>query len=987
MSKYYYGYFRSIDTSIDPDGQLYKVLIFTDVETGVIPYPTKFVFSTLNVRPVTIPDDDNMIELKMASHPFVLSYETSNVKDNKYSPYKCSKAEISFMQSEYNQDFLDVSGKRNLVVLLRRKNEISLIDNGLRYYNSVTGETLDKKAIFIRRPSASVRVWPTNAPAAFIPEEEDAFCYNIEWVGYVTPETFSLSYSHVEDKFTVVAQDALSTLQYDEYEYYYDKPVIISLQDILLNFIKKLRIYKKIYITDTVKMPGNSDPIFKVLWEQQYNNFDEEDKPKDKFSVLEYIMNYLNLQMVPIGDCLYITNLNAIAEGFNTYKVFAFNDLSDSTLQLLPWMSSEYVEAPSEYVSLDGRITKDDFTNSASNISTTSIFNKVKVKIDEYPVGETLPDLSKDDNVVLKGDFTNSNMYNNYFWEDANTRHYYYWEYQALGMLQKYNQHMEVETYYYDQASPQNQDGWYINFSHLNENPTWFGWGNTLQNTPFCTLIDDGGLHHGTEMTLTHALSNKYNPTRKLWMNCPLAASGKTVAQRNTMVQNNEMQYYAHFKTKEMLLTTKHYLQLEGQWGFFCATTPTAWSGIPAKANVSHSGGSWVGDTDTVYGPAMWVPMKIKCGNYWLKNGNGFLGAGHYTWSKTEHICKVFLNATPGETKAWGNLMGFENTIPRMGTGWYIPIDYSARVMADTEVVAAPIEVWIGRPYGVTSGGYIHAASLEGFNIKIVTWDDIVSTHQDTTNANTEFEMTMDETSYKEMNAVNLGISSINDHGPRYSQAVYKLTEASNPRTVPEIYNAATAQTLLAESHIITNNVDQFKDSCLILNTAVKRKFKPIARVTWSHFEDKVFILSSSKIDYEYETMTCDLVEMKKKAVNVGTATAPAEPYSINYRSTIRNYMRTNDVLMRDRNEIAANRTEVSTFLPPSTSFSMNYGNQQGQNSNNVYLNTDNQNIADFRVELNFDEGFALCSIPDVVENMIDIYINNNNELIVESLM
>ena len=30
MSKYYYGFFRSTDTSKDPHGQLYKVVIITD---------------------------------------------------------------------------------------------------------------------------------------------------------------------------------------------------------------------------------------------------------------------------------------------------------------------------------------------------------------------------------------------------------------------------------------------------------------------------------------------------------------------------------------------------------------------------------------------------------------------------------------------------------------------------------------------------------------------------------------------------------------------------------------------------------------------------------------------------------------------------------------------------------------------------------------------------------------------------------------------
>ena len=131
---YYYGKFRNIDTSVDPLGQEYKVVIFTDYDGSVSPY-------TFN----PISEEPNLgTELTMTTTPFIVSYQ--NEDGNIYKPYKCSTATVSFLMSTLNLDLFTNKENNILVALLKRDNDIIL--RGDTYINKYTEEVVIRKKAY-----------------------------------------------------------------------------------------------------------------------------------------------------------------------------------------------------------------------------------------------------------------------------------------------------------------------------------------------------------------------------------------------------------------------------------------------------------------------------------------------------------------------------------------------------------------------------------------------------------------------------------------------------------------------------------------------------------------------------------------------------------------------------------------------------------------------------------------------------------------------
>ncbi|MDO5332141.1 MAG: hypothetical protein Q4E99_05620, partial [Bacillota bacterium] len=98
--KYYYAFFRDNNTSVDPDGHLYKVVVKTKKGNG-------------------------MEELLLSGSPFTVMYENGDI----YKPYKCSTATIGLLNTDYNPDFICDSIMDNEVYLLRLKNGEGYSDN------------------------------------------------------------------------------------------------------------------------------------------------------------------------------------------------------------------------------------------------------------------------------------------------------------------------------------------------------------------------------------------------------------------------------------------------------------------------------------------------------------------------------------------------------------------------------------------------------------------------------------------------------------------------------------------------------------------------------------------------------------------------------------------------------------------------------------------------------------------------------------------
>ena len=264
MSKYYYGFFRSTDTSKDPNGQLYKVVIITD-------------FANLDIN--NIKDKQ---ELTLSGQPFVVEY--ANDEENIYKPYKCSTATVSFYQRKFNLDFQTSSGNSIFVQLLKLKDG---------YDGEI--ESIVSKG------------------------------FTVEWCGFATPNTYSQSYELEEHLCQLECQDGLSVLQYYKYERFGNG--LVSFLDIILKWAKFLRCYKTIYISDAVYVPlVNQRNIIEAVNIKEQNFFDEDGEADDMLSILENMFCYLSLTCVPFQDKLYILNYDAIRNGYYAYDVWRWSD-------------------------------------------------------------------------------------------------------------------------------------------------------------------------------------------------------------------------------------------------------------------------------------------------------------------------------------------------------------------------------------------------------------------------------------------------------------------------------------------------------------------------------------------------------------------------------------------------------------------------------------------------------------------------------------
>ena len=360
--KEYRGYFRSCDTSIDKNGQLFRVSIYTDFnnKTSILPYEI-----------ITLTDE-----------PFTVEYEGE--ENNCQKPYKCSTATVNFLYPDFNWLFSETNNNNMLVVLSKwRNNNYYEGDGSSGYwyysYDLVTGH---------QEGRVSHTTINDEYPA-------DANLWETTWIGFGTPNTYNQSFEGVFDEVSINAQDALSTLKYNDYQSINTTKGIVSFSDIIKKYIRQLGTYRYVYVTDSV-MARTEDfqDILHSLYVHENNFFDEDNEPMKVLEVIEQICQYLHITVIPYGDALYFVNYDGIENGNDDYYLWVTSDDD---------FSKFYVENPI-YTLLTNKITlqdthnilKDDFAENGTTLSVLDAFNKVTVKDDLYPIDSIIPEVEND---------------------------------------------------------------------------------------------------------------------------------------------------------------------------------------------------------------------------------------------------------------------------------------------------------------------------------------------------------------------------------------------------------------------------------------------------------------------------------------------------------------------------------------------------------------------------------------------------------------
>lgn len=939
MAHRYYGDFRSNDISTDPNGQKYRVLIFTNYN-NTIPYEyhkLEFLPDEHGMAPTPIIWPKSSTQLTMAPSAFTVKYEGN--EDNIYKPYKCSTATVSFMQSNFNLNFVNSNGTSTLVMLLKWKNEVSEVNGHM--YNSETGETLYKKRVTDREdPSRPIE------PIVFFydyePYKYDKFCYTLEWVGFSTPETFSMNYSHMSDVFTLNCQDALSVLKYRKYKWIGEATTAIaSFRDIILNALQEIGTYKKIYVTGNTRIPGYYAEALYNIQEQQFNNFDEDENATDTLSVLEQIFQYMNYTAVPYKDSLYIINPNAIVEGWNDYCVWQLPDSG----YIMNFGGGTYADTYNENIYFPYTITEDTFLGETI-ISSNNVYNSATLTNDIYYITDVSPNLNNDENFTNKS-YHDKNV--NY----AGSR--YYWRYNtmesAVVAIKTHQYNPDTFTYscsLIDDMTQTYNVTFNITLSETEvETPNY---GQYLDYHPTCVVMDNYGVSTTRETSKSRYIYFHARP----WIGnaMPGTTPDGTVMNntqtsdnfRNKIKEQTKKQPMVEIVTKGFWNNSGLYMCITGNWTFYYNKYNISWpyifdQSLNATANANNT---------------YFEYAKITYGHYYLANG---ASPGSYTWSTTEQFVKLYYDIKENQ-KYFGSTFRFTQTSSaHEGIIVLLPVlNY-----------IGTISVTIYRPTGAYRNT-MSAALLNNFDIKILTEREIYDEEYKGNDDNMEYKTEMKPDAVSEYKSLKSLLNTYDKINVNYSQ-VLKGSQTYLSNMTP-IYQLSSGNLMDAEENIVKAVANQYTTPTINLEITTRNHITPLSLVSWRQFNGKQFIVNSLSIDYEREEEKVSLVEVKRTAAD-----------SIQTRrNRTRNYRRNEDVIAHNSRNRIVRETLLHTTTYQTSTF---WGDDTVVYDTGTARPDPEDVIPNMQFYPRFDNGTFIVSVPKAVEDIISFDVANG-ELIID---
>lgn len=933
---YYAGEFRSLDTSQDPRGSLYKVLIFTGYDstalnpvtlfrgsttTNVGPYPTESVMAgwAQDVQTgqwvmlhANVPSEP--VQLTMTSHPVKINY----VGDGKLQkPYRCSTAELSFLQSTLNTDFINSLGPRVLVYVLKWKNEVQLTNTNT-YKNMITNETLSKtvKQYYDRWTNRDITYYND-----FIPWEKDNFCYDVVWAGFSTPEMLNTAFDHIVDKFTLQCQDALSTLKYTRFT---RTDQMETMLDTLFRGLLTLGIYRNVYITSNVHFAGATNdleamgttdgPVLRFMGHQQDNFFDEDGIAMYYLDVLENMMKYLGLTMIPEGDSLYITNDHCIGNGHTSYKKYSFD--TGNFLWAIPASNPIYDTGVDVDCADTVMLNGDKFCSSSTTLSSDAMVNKVTVECDEMRPDPLLPDLDNDGNYKPEIPSQNQplalNLWDRYIvstdqYEEEN---YHYLEMYLNGLADGID---NIKFYCY----PGCGSSWsgtshdpdvndfvvtharrYAGQSAENPAPDWvygiitpppadYGSGGT-PGVMSC-MID----YADTTVSNRTQVPTSFNLKRGILIATPGNQSFPRYSGSGTSNPHDwddKSAYWCptlYLKSKPFLGNGKQYLNINGTFTYYGmgSINPTNW--YPGRMG-NRPSSYFSFSTNRNY---IWA--KVKMGDYYLANVTS-TGRGQYEWVNYETYVRLWFDDAGMSSGADYRWTGFNMETNIRG------IDGISVELPVPEGYAEPmqIEIWFDRPLGPgqNSSWCPHSTVISDLAVNIYS-DEYVESRKrrNPDRDNTRYENEVVQGAVEEAPRVDLIHSSCDTAGLSYAETTFRTIRRRTAGTVvhrtnPEVLNDGSGYYGIPEKVRINTDKHQGITPSIKVDTGVfNDNVHMHSRFLWnSQLNGHKFILDSARIDLEYEQCDITLLEVK----------APDATYAnIDRIQATRNYYRTRDII------------------------------------------------------------------------------------------
>lgn len=207
------------------------------------------------------------------------------------------------------------------------------------------------------------------------------------WFGFITPNIYNSDYTERYNKLDLEFIDSISNLANYNYTYVIGKQAITSFYDIIVHILNKVdteKIISNIYVQNSRQINGSTD-LLNELFINERNFYDEEEESEKCKDVLEYIASYLGMTIIQFENSLYLVDY----ETFNKSSYTGFIRYSRTgNVATRVTLSSNTIN-----------INENVFRANAS-ISLNDIYNKIVVIGNSNPIGDLIPDLFDEDDLV-----------------------------------------------------------------------------------------------------------------------------------------------------------------------------------------------------------------------------------------------------------------------------------------------------------------------------------------------------------------------------------------------------------------------------------------------------------------------------------------------------------------------------------------------------------------------------------------------------------
>lgn len=827
-------------TFSDIDGQIYKVVLEIDDDKPEITYAEK--------------------ELVFGDTPFVMEVVGD---DNIYKPIKCSRATVKLLNEEYDETLNSTKPFGVKVKLLSLREKDKWVDD---YKLRVSDNTH----------------------------------FDLEWVGYTTPNAYAQGYNSVLDEFELDCQDSVSVYKYIKYSTMMSGDGYSSAEKI----VKKIAgDYSGVYVSDSFRYKpnieatiGNTTDIYSLFGSIVFNenNFVNESGDSDSvYDVLEQLCVILNLTCTPYKDKLFFINYDAIALENEDYRTIIGNEHG------LVLRRKHYTLDSGDSASADTSLSLDGFVSKVSLDCDNYQFDDTLKNLSDYKFGDKIYPYYTVSEADYNFSFVNKYItYNSPLAEckkvSIEPRLTYFWANGGDTTEQSYFVYMQyyipnnpdIKFYLYE------KDNSYFDLNTGDANWNWSGavssltGGRGIENfRDSCNMIGSCAVKWASQ-PVNNVQRDRYNPTNfgdaYAFFTSPYGGLGNfnqitnksgnldknfaDIVKENVAYANIPSNGFGNFEQK-MITFSFHNQVFNPKSVIGLSTTFKFYDVMPlpvaCNPNLKSSGAVfWNNVKDMCYD-------TVRCCVRVKTDADMPLYWDGWTWKSGLHTFSLPLEYQDGKRAFetdYKVVTNYDLTSGlKDGLGYVFPNPF----YDDDKSRICEVEVTIYRPWGVSDRCRTHLTLMSDFKFELAS----------PSKSNLETEVYDLDSTYKieSENDMDLSIDMSVKFATDTSKEISKSTIFTNP-TVTNNFKIDELKMedvkFLDKNHgvygspemlVVKNVHNQYKENAVKFEVALHKELPPYAKIKYNRrkFKNMVFVIDTLTKDYRYKVTNYRLVEKK----------------------------------------------------------------------------------------------------------------------------